>query len=117
MLPTIKEPVSFTRIKCLINKGNFIFSGDYQGYLFRFHGDKESNFFRNEIYNTIISSDLTSPKAGIFWIDAATAYLRNVTSTDRKGKTVAVRVCRSTTTLEDCNFSSQTGELYMLVLT
>lgn len=101
----VRTNVSFTRRNCLINKGNFIFSGDYQGYLFCFHGCKTSVFSRNEIYNTIISSDLTSPKVGIFCVDADTAYLRNVTSTDRKGKTVTVRVCRS----EDCNFSSQTG--------
>ena len=105
----VRTNISFTRRNCLINKGNFIFTGDYQGYLFRFHGCEKSNFPRNEIYNTTISSDLTHPKAGIFCVDAATAYLRNVTSTDRKGKTFAVRVCRSTTTLEDCNFSSQTG--------
>jgi hypothetical protein len=90
-------------MSCVLNKGNFIFTGDSSGFLFQLHGS-----IKSEIFNTKISSNLTNPKAGIFMINSSDAYFRNVTSTDRTGKSYAIKAMHSNTTLENCNFSCKT---------
>jgi hypothetical protein len=100
---TVKTNAVFCAMSCVLNKGNFIFTGDSSGFLFQLHGS-----IKSEIYNTKISSNLTNPKAGIFLINSADAYFRNVTSTDRTGKSYAIKAMNSKITVKDCNFSCKT---------
>ena len=102
----------FITLNCLINKGDFTYTGNQKDYLFRLHGDENIKmsytFPKNEIYNTTITTELTHPDTGIFLLLAAKAYLRNVTSIDRTGKIKGLSINKGIATLENCKFASNT---------
>jgi hypothetical protein len=104
----VRTNTTFTRTAILINKGVFEYNPppSWENSLFELHG--HSNNLK--LYNTIIYTNIRNFRSTIklFHIPKDTnAYLRNVTSTDRKG--TARGLCnQGKANLENCDFSSKT---------
>ena len=65
--------------------------------------------YKSEIYNTVIHTNTNDPSSGIFFNKhVGQVYLRNVTSTDRTGKTIGLQAWATKVVMENCNFASKT---------
>ena len=100
----------FFQGKFLINKGNFVFTSKGNSYLFcnKVRWDHNDIKLNQQMYNTVIKSNITGNNSGIFHLSYRKAYFRNVRSTDRTGKTIGLQAVDSIINMEDCDFASET---------